>query len=175
MNYTIKQGKHNSNLFIPQRLWLGYGVYHISFSFKFLNNPCYEFGTEDDWDINKMLGVSFGKHHDNSFRIGWRPASLDQVSLHTYWYNNGRRYDNFLYIINHGTEVVGNIEMDRYSGEIKTKLFVGGNIIKDTTEFDFEGVSMWSYKLFPYFGGNRVATHDMKIHMDMNIHCKVVI
>ncbi len=173
MIYTIKQGKHHSNLLNPNRLWVGYGVKTIDFSFQFLNNPCYKLGTEDDWDINKLFGVSFGpEHHNNSFRLGWRPASDDQVSLHSYYYNKGKRHDSFLYIIHWNSCIGGSITIDRDGGNIKTNMLIKSTVVNETTFFDFDLASMWSTRLFPYFGGNTPATHDIFMSLKNDIKCE---
>lgn len=34
--------------------------------------------------------------------------------------------------------------------------------------FDFSGVPRWGFRLFPYFGGNKTAPHDMTIYAHEN-------
>lgn len=172
MIYTIKQGRHNSNLININRLWIGYGVKTVDFSFQFLNNPCYSLGNEDDMDINKLMGISFGKHHSNSFRIGWRPVNNESISLHSYYYNNGIRKDSFLYIIHYNSGVDGSISIDREKEKIKIHLFTKGNSINESIDFDFTNASRWSYRLFPYFGGNTKATHDIHMALTNDIKCE---
>lgn len=173
MIYTIKKGRHNSNILNINRLWLGFGAYRLDFSFQFLNNPTYRFGNEDDMDINKLFGLSFGlDHHKNSFRLGWRPVNDDQVSLHLYWYNKGKRCDEFMYIINYNTLVNGGMIIDRDRSLITTFLHVKGNVISEETYFNFKGVSPWSLRLFPYFGGNKTAPHDIYMSLKNDIKCQ---
>ncbi len=176
MIYTIKQGRHYSNILNPNRLWVGYGVHHIDFSFQFLNNPCYVLGNEDDWDINKLFGISFGpEHHKNSFRIGWRPTNDNMISLHSYYYNHGTRKDSFIYAINYNSVVDGGITIDREAGKITTWISVNGNSVWSKIDFNFDDVSLWSFRLFPYFGGNARATHDIHLSLKNKIECKFVI
>ena len=86
----IKKGKHRSGLH--------FGL-HKSKQFKYIANfkkAWFEKRNADDEDINKLCGFSYGWHHNDSFRIGWKPdfAIPGMINLYAYWYNKGKRFNS---------------------------------------------------------------------------------
>ena len=52
----------------------------------FTNECAYpSFGDVDDHDINKLYGISWGMHHKNSYRIGWRSDQNGGIILSDYY------------------------------------------------------------------------------------------
>ncbi len=163
MKFLIKKGKHYSFHF-PKFHFGRDKEFEVRFIF---NTGCkYDLGNDDNYDINKLWGLSFGLHHKNSFRIGWNAvgAGKKSLSIFYYAYNNGVRT----------FEQIGIIDEDNL-GKYKVKLDYDNNRIAISNEFvdDFPKYFpytfpkfKWGYYLFPYFGGNNKAPRNMTIHLD---------
>ena len=163
MIYTIYQNKHYSN----NSLYKIINFLNIKNSLSYLvmfDSSCeYKLSKSDQEDINKLFGFSLGfNHHKDSARFGW---FYDDGTIHLYWYV----YDNG--IRKYG--IIKNLDLNtRYELTIKS----------DTNNWHFSVVDDYSktktdvkvvkssefkigYKLWPYFGGNNPAPHDIKIEM----------
>lgn len=157
--FTIPKGKHypkgiNVGLFYNSKL---------NFKAKFDSSAAYVFtGSDaaDQTDINKLYGFSdcTSLHHKNSARVGWNynPATKT-VDVWGYAYANAKRSNIYL----------GSAEMNTFESYT---IQVNG----DHYLFHFKGntVSLprgcttskaLGYRDFPYFGGNQVAPHEVKI------------
>ena len=111
-------------------------------------------------DINKLFGFTDNNSlpHDNSARFGWR-WSDGALRLFAYTYNNGFRSFKELGPVPLGEEINCSITVagDKYVFEldgVKTMMPRGSNT--PTAE---------GYLLFPYFGGDESAPHDIVIWM----------
>ena len=110
-------------------------------------------------DINKLYGFSdCNTHHlTNSARIGWR-WSKDSLRLFGFVHNDG----NMLW-------------QEITSAPIGSKIRCSITCLADTYSFVVNGKTTslprhcsgkyTRYKLFPYFGGDEVAPHDIKIRI----------
>lgn len=169
--YTIKQGNHYAS---GLNLKLHSGLEKLSFSITPEENCLYNLGNENNMDINKFFGVTWGLDPDNnSFRIGWN--CYKQNGLIQYHY----------YIHNHGIRIPG--PTDPYD---KTLLFEGKPGIEEYFEihfykpydvieilfdnkavmrvpFNFQNVPNWGRYSFPYFGGDQTAPHDMSCRIKL--------
>lgn len=116
----------------------------------------------DQFDLNKLAGLSFGRsHHTNSARVCWCYNSETQlIELFSYIYNNKKR--EFKHITN------CNIDSDCMASIV---------VNDETVDFKINGVPItcakskwpnWGYRLFPYFGGDKVAPHDINVWLSMN-------
>lgn len=157
-NYFIKKGNHRSGFFPNLYLKMFKTKYEVMFS----KNCIYQFGDIDDLDINKLFGLSFGFHHYNSIRFGWN-VDGDKIAIHVYYYKLGKRFMNK--IISIPVETIHTFEITVYDVYYELKIFnqdkklIGwSNVVKPKTV-------KWGYRLFPYFGGNRYAPHDVEIKM----------
>lgn len=152
--YTIQKGQHDSGsrvIMITKD--------QIKFRTQFDNSAIYN--TQDpvnQADINKLYGFSDcdSTHQDNSARFGWRWFN-NELQIHAYVYTHGQRESKFLKAVALNTS---------HNYELR--------IIEDTYEFTLDNVkfsmprgcgspSILKYRLFPYFGGNEVAPHNIKI------------
>jgi hypothetical protein len=152
-----KQGNRRPDLIIGLHTGLTEEEYIVEFS-----ESCkYTFDSPNQYDWNKLFGWSYGWHHDNSVRVGWRYIEDNDIQLTIYQYVNGMRVDHHTHI---------NVPIGR---PIKVKLSVvrglpillvrdGGRTVR------MEGVETkvkWGYLLGMYFGGDEVAPHDIEICM----------
>jgi hypothetical protein len=116
--------------------------------------------------VNKLFGVSFGFHHKNSVRFGWKANDTSNIiTIYSYCYIDGKR------IIERMCEVYPNL-CYRYRitfGDHKTTFEIlkcaSGDVICRLVQ-DSIKQSWFSYRLFPYFGGKSVAPKEITILMN---------
>jgi len=155
--YTIKKGQHHAE-------GNGYKTIETSemkFAVKFDSTAIYTTKSPaNQYDINKLYGFSDNNtdHHKFSARFGWR-WSNNALRLFAYIYNNGSVISKELKTINIGEEIRCNIQVTSSS-----YLFS----VNDLTE-RFPRMATTAkakgYQLYPYFGGDEVAPHDVNIYI----------
>ncbi|MBC3541707.1 hypothetical protein ACFSC6_01740 [Rufibacter sediminis] len=108
-------------------------------------------------DINKLYGMSdCGTfHHDNSARFGWRWYK-NKLELHAYSYNGGKNTSTFITAI----DLKKNYTCELTLTESKYIYKVGEKTVEHARACNGEGKG---YQLYPYFGGDETAPHDIKI------------
>lgn len=113
---------------------------------------------ENQYDINKLYGFSDNgaQHHLYSARFGWR-WSDGALRLFAYTYNNGVRNEKEIGVVAIGTEVqcaiAVSIEVYEFTVNDKTVMMPRQSAT----------ASAKGYQLYPYFGGDEVAPHDVRI------------
>lgn len=159
MTYTIKQGNHYCTPFPIPKLGRLEMEQYVSF-----DDSCkYNLKTKDQYDINKLFGLSYGNHHYNSDRIGWRYLVEEDVfELLTYSYINGVRIPSIS---------LGKVKAnEKFRVRIQTlikngKRFVVFELNDKCVAKEYKVSKVWiKYTLGLYFGGNRTAPHDMKVN-----------
>jgi len=161
MIFTIKKDQHFNNQFCFKMLNLLNISKNQAFTTTFTNSCIYTLPNSDQEDINKLFGFSCGMHHKNSARFGWSYIN-NKIQLWAYYYNDTQRYNTYItslelnkpyqlylnalesyyeFLVEHDYAVVARIKVPR-----KNKKTIG-------------------YNLWPYFGGNNSAPHDIKIQM----------
>ncbi|GAB3889473.1 hypothetical protein [Spirosoma agri] len=154
--YLIKEGDHYC-----QQSHLEY-ITKSTISFEATFNKSASYQTKDpekQGDVNKLYGFSDCKdsHQTNSARFGW---NWQDNALHIYAYHY--RSGELLF------QSIGTAQLDRM---YRYQISIEGNQYKfrfdgkevsvdrgcsDTTQFS-------RYKLYPYFGGEELAPHDVTI------------
>jgi len=129
---------------------------------RFSDLARYFIGT-DQSDINKLFGISYGHHHTNSDRIGWRyDINKNMIEIMIYSYINKERQSQHLRHVSIGEEVIISISTST-SSDSRDVMFTCGNSKLEKTY----PISGWfhklKYTLGLYFGGNRTAPHDISI------------
>jgi hypothetical protein len=170
VQHYIKQGNHRSN---KSRLGLHWDKNGISYNVRFSKSCIYE--TKDPTnqkDINKLFGLSFGLHHTNSARFGWRASKSGEIEILAYVYRDGQRineWDESIYIgrVDPNKDYVFDITVadGYYTFIIKSKEaseILSATLIKTGKLFPL------GYFLNPYFGGDETAPHTMNIKL-----CKI--
>lgn len=157
--YIIPKGNHYSHRSgMPPRLISFKDGRHLVFEAMFMPNCLYDPVNDD---INKLYGFTDcnSSVHENSARFGWRVNKDQKIELFAYWYESGHL----------GYQSMGFTEPNRMdSYEIWAK--------QDTYWFSFNGtvfealrtkdcVHGLRVRLFPYFGGNETAPHEMQIEI----------
>lgn len=162
MTFRIPSGRHRSR---PFRFGLWWRRTSFSWLVKFDESCRYDLGNDDQFDTNKLVGIGYlWHHHKDSARFGWRYwTERKEIELSAYCYVNGRR-------------VIQHVGFCQIGKQYKIHLTVS----KQTYFFgidDCDSKAIWhtevpkyhqkklKYGLWPYFGGNQVAPHTMKIEL----------
>ncbi|WP_425390704.1 hypothetical protein [Ekhidna sp.] len=155
--FIIPAGKHSG-------LWKMQSLQSkaLNFSVIFDQSAIYQAATkENQHDIHKLMGFSDcnSTHHDNSARFGWR--WLDgKLEIHAYAYVAGERITQYIgdVALNEPNDYQLQITEDEYVFYLQ-----GYDPVRITREAPCsKGLY---YMLFPYFGGNEVAPHDILIQI----------
>ena len=154
-NYTIRQGQQ----FCEQSTFSLVEYAELKFVVKFDSSAIYTtINPFNQYDINKLYGFSDNDsdHQKFSARFGWR------------WSNKALRI--FAYVYNEGILVwkeLGKVEIGQENTcsvrVLEQRYVFSLNKISDTLHRSSTTSSGVGYKLFPYFGGNEVAPHDIHI------------
>lgn len=166
MRYRIEKGEHSTFRF--PKIYSGNAV-ELEGNFTFFSS-CWYARPDDhiDWlDLNKLAGVSFGFHQQDSIRIGWRPLfdTSKQIEVFAYWYNDSQMT----------FETIGQVQVDTpYAFQIlcarqqKEVIFQLESLTPKKIPFAFPSTT-WGYFLYPYFGGNFTAPQDMEMELNMEV------
>lgn len=158
--YTILKGKHYS-LHLPK---LTYDRKILEVDVKMYSDCWFPMSNPDSYAINKLIGWSMGYHHNNSFRIGWRPAgSFGYIELFFYLYIDGKRFERFF------TTVPCNklFRLCLALGKNNTITASIDDSVVMISGYSFNNIPKLGYILFPYFGGKNRAPYN--IHIDLDI------
>ncbi len=159
-NFIIQKGQHRAKVRVQS---LQSSV--LTFDAIFDQSAIYQTQQiENQHDINKLMGFSDcnSLHHENSARFGWR--WLDgNLEIHAYAYASGKRVTRF----------IGNVDIDTSNTYQIT-------MTQDSYIFNLVGFNPvvikrenhcnrgFYYMLFPYFGGDESAPHDILIQVKFN-------
>jgi hypothetical protein len=113
---------------------------------------------ENQEDVNKLIGFSDcnDEHHQNSARLGWS-WNGHAVAIYAYAYVNGER------MIRTITDVPVNETVKCSVSVSGDKYFFSVDNNRDSLPRHCTGYSNARYQLYPYFGGDEVAPHDITI------------
>jgi hypothetical protein len=131
----------------------------MKFQVKFDSTAIYQTANaENQYDINKLYGFSDNNadHHQFSARFGWR-WSNKALHLFAYVYNNGAVISRELAIADIGKEITCSIQVTS-SSYLFSVNGVSERMPRMATTPNAKG-----YQLYPYFGGDEVAPHDIHI------------
>ena len=131
----------------------------LNFIVKFDSTAIYSNVIPDNQlDINKLYGFSDNNstHHLFSARFGWR-WSDNALRLFGYVYNDGVRNSKELGIVAIGAENICSIKVTpkSYVFSLNGKI---DSLPRTSTTLEAAG-----YKLYPYFGGDETAPHNIYI------------
>lgn len=147
-----------------------YGIYNV---FQLPYKCYYDISVVGDhW--NKVGGVSFGRLHRNSIRLGWRPKNENYFECCFYWYECGIRKESTPFELCWGTNHYITIDNDMfsvYNMHIEVKgdyLHLDGS--KPIAVFEYDDYNIkhtqrrYKFILVPYFGGRVARTpHKMNV------------
>ena len=162
-HYLIESGKHQSRVvsgtFANKMRTLKSD--RFSFTTRFDETVIYNLQNKNQYDINKLIGFSDANsmHQDNSIRFGWcYNLESGRVDIFGYAYVEGERIFERITDVGIGETVDYTILLTDTSYE----LTVGGDADLSIPRAVSNKKGIY-YMLFPYFGGNEVAPHDINI------------
>lgn len=152
-NYTIKKGNHHSTQSIAKL-----ASNQLKFRAHFDSSAIYTtIEKSNQADINKLYGFSdcSSSHHTNSARFGWRWTG-ENLEIHAYTYVDGER--NAKYITSVAFDKAFDYSLIAFSDQYQFT-------VNDITIFMERNCSDSGpgYILYPYFGGDETAPHDITI------------
>ncbi|MEJ7737783.1 MAG: hypothetical protein WKF97_10180 [Chitinophagaceae bacterium] len=153
--YIIRKGNHYSDQTEYQLI----STNAIRAKVKFDNSAIYTSkDAVNQGDVNKLVGFSDcgTNHHQNSARLGWSWNGKD-VMLYAYAYVDSVRIIKTLGAVNLN---------ESFSCSVSTKgsyYYFTMNNYSDSIPAHCVGYTGSRYKLFPYFGGDEIAPHDIRI------------
>ncbi len=155
VEYLIKKGQQSCDKSVYQPVNLS----ELKFMVKFDSSAIYKTVDPDNQgDINKLYGFSDNNtmHHQFSARFGWRWKN-NELQVFGYIYNNGAM--SFLQI---GTVRIG--EENNCSIKVAGDKYIF-TLNESTIEMPRASNTSTAigYKLYPFFGGDEMAPHDVHI------------
>jgi hypothetical protein len=155
IKYTIEKG----NQYCNSSSYKSIETTEMKFTVKFDSTAIYETASpENQYDINKLYGFSDNNsdHHQYSARFGWR-WSDKALRLFAYVYNEGAVLSKELSTIAIGKEINCSIKAIR-ANYLFTVNGITTQLPRLATTEKAKG-----YQLFPYFGGDEAAPHQVNI------------
>lgn len=153
--YVIKKNEHYSQ---------SNGLKNVSFpalhfKARFDSSSIYKTkNPENQYDINKLYGVSdCGDNHQvNSARYGWR-WNGEAIEIFAYCYVNSIRETQLLGTVSIGEELSLGITTDKHQYDFlfREKHF--------RLKRSCSGEGLSGYQLYPYFGGDETAPHEVRV------------
>jgi hypothetical protein len=155
--FKIKEGKHRSTNKIKY-------ICKNSLNFDLMLTESCKYQSkslENQYDVNKIFGISDeGGHMENSARVGWRYLN-DKIELMAFIHNNG--VFSFEKICDAEPNVVYNCNINLLDD--KYEFIINNNIIIMDR---YKNNKRCKYLLYPYFGGDELAPHDIEIKIKLN-------
>ena len=154
--YRIKKGKHRSGIHVRPH----FGTKRMAWTVRFDESCTYDIGMPDQLDVNKLCGISHGLHHRDSARFGWASVG-NRIELFAYYYKDGARSFNSMGVHDIGKDIELHINVnDAYEMTVASD----GTIYRDRLVRSPKACK-YGYMLYPYFGGNQTAPHDVKLSL----------
>jgi hypothetical protein len=155
VEYVISQGTQSAS----QNAYKAVNASEMNFTVKFDQTAVYQTKlTENQGDINKLYGFSDNnqEHHQNSARFGWRWYN-NKLEILAYVYNNSVMSYKYLGTVAIGTEANCRIKV---AGNQYVFTLNGTQTTMPRASATELGVG---YQLYPYFGGDELAPHDIHV------------
>lgn len=154
-SYTIKKGGHFATNDVSRPIETS----SLRFVVQFDRSAVYQTTNADNqYDINKLYGFSDngGTHQQYSARFGWRWSDA-ALHLFAYVYNEGRVTAQELGAVPLGAKLRCRIDVTATNYQFSCNEYQQTLPRKSTT------INGKGYLLYPYFGGDEVAPHDVTI------------
>lgn len=166
--YTIKKGNHSAS---GLNFKMHSGIESIRFSITPHENCLYDLGNNNNYDINKFFGLTFGFDPlKNSFRIGSNCAKQNgAIQYYYYIHNKGLRvpaptddpFKTLLFETLPKVESLFTAYLNRSGNDIT--LLTPNSPQALIIPFNFSGVPNYGVYNHFYFGGDQTAPHDMSM------------
>ena len=116
--------------------------------------------------FNKIGGISFGPHHRNSIRLGYRPhwSVEGQFHLTDYRYDRGKLDIDF--------NIFDTVHINEWKEITYQFQHIDGTafVSRDGENVGALKTTFWGYQLFPYHGGDFPAHQDMSMDLQVKIY-----
>ena len=155
VRYTIRSGQQYCEQTVLKQVQLS----SMKFMVKFDSTAIYSNSESHDLgDINKLYGFSDngGNHHEYSARFGWR-WNDGKLRLFGYTYNTSARASHEICSIE-----IGKVYTCAIKVEGNKYIFSVDQLSHPMSRLSPTPMAT-GYKLFPYYGGDLVAPHDIHI------------
>jgi hypothetical protein len=162
--YTIRAGYHSTTgsdfTYCP-------GKRTLRFRVNFSPQCIYDLGNVNQWDINKLCGLSQGPHQIDSARFGWRWLLAEKkIEVLSYCYVASVRVPAQRICLLDPRQVAAFKLVVQDNVYIFQYLSSKGAVLSEVRQSRQRSrLESTTYKLFPYFGGDEVAPHTMTIAM----------
>lgn len=155
ITYIIQKGNHYADQSALQIMNKPEIIAHITFDSSAIYTSI---NPENQRDVNKLIGFSDcgTEHQQNSARLGWS-WNGNALILYAYAYVNGIRVTKTLGPV--ALKQTVDCSITATSGNY---YFKASNYI-DSIPRHCSGYIGTGYKLYPYFGGDEVAPHEVRI------------
>lgn len=152
--YKIRAGQH----YCDQNTLKSISTSQMNFVARFNTSAIYTtVQGANQYDINKLWGFSEGFNHQyNSARVGWG-YSNNALRLFGYVYAKGVRYSAEICTIPFDSDISCSIKLSGAYYQITA------NTITVTLPRGSTTTKASGYQLYPYFGGDETAPHDITI------------
>ncbi len=149
ITFFIKKGNHSSH----GVFWMPKKTMH--FYIKFPESCIYDLGNENQLDINKLFGMSTTLDvHNTSFRFGWR---YNDGKIEIFKYTYVKKVRDYV--------LMGAVDINEWNS---FKI----DLTKDDVTFYLNEIKynqkqktkMPLLAMYPYFGGDERAPHDIEIY-----------
>jgi hypothetical protein len=153
--YTIKKGEH----YATSNVYRAVELSELNFVVRFDSSAIYKTKNEiNQYDINKLYGFSDNNqdHHQYSARFGWS-WNENALRLYAYVYNGGKVLKQEIGVADIGKEISCGIQV-----EAETYHFTMNDAHLTLPRTSTTPLAK-GYLLYPYFGGDETAHHDIKI------------
>jgi hypothetical protein len=168
--YLIKKGNHYASMSFFEKIGaIGWNIRTLSVKFVF-RKECWWAPprNQDDHDLNKLAGIGFGtNHHQNSVRLAWVPDFENEGMIQVYGYTYDEKTEGQKLTM---TFIKSVRVLETNTGKIESRDGVYYITVNDVT-IRMDNVNPdpnLCFRLFPYFGGNNTAPHDMTVELEMN-------
>lgn len=155
IKYIIQQGAH----YCDQSTFEPIAYNELNFTVRFDSSAIYQTADPSNQeDINKLYGFSDNNanHEQFSARFGWNWVR-GALRLYAYVYNNGARASHEITAIQIGTDYACSINVSEDHYVFST------NKVRIEMPRESKTLQASGYKLFPYFGGDETAPHEINI------------
>ena len=159
VTHLIRSGQHQSDL----SGFHSFASDSLSFRLVFDSSAVYQTtDPQNQMDWNKVLGFadcgSF--HHENSLRLGWRYHPQKGVEIGAYIYVDQQRVMESLGVVLIGDtlDVCLRALGNQYLIDVLGNTYVHSRSCSGPVQ---------GYNLYPYFGGDETAPHDIRVHLQV--------
>lgn len=163
MTFRIPAGRHRA---LPLRFGFWWRRNSFTWTVKFDESCQYDLHNDDQFDTNKLVGIGYlPGHHKDSARFGWRYwTDRKEIELTAYCYVNGRRIIQHVCFCEIGKEY--RIKLQVLATSYYFDVYEQGEMSAvGIVTVDHGHEKKIRYRLGVYFGGNRVAPHEITIQL----------